>query len=205
MCRISDYRRFAVLLLTLLLVLPGASIAEPAASESGLEPDLEQIITEQMAADREAAAAQKRIDVAAAAARGLAAQYLAILAERDSLRGLNDRLEQRVAAEAGMIRSAAVRIGEARVARGDLLPLMTSMVATLRELTALDLPFRSAERANRVAELQAALEAPDRSEAELLRLILDAYAEELAYGSEVFAETADLEIDGVSRSVELLH
>jgi hypothetical protein len=72
----------------------------------------------------------------------------------------------------------------------DLLPLMRRMVAELKVFVEADLPFLLEQRRQRVADLEALLDDPQRSHADKFRRVMEAYRSEVEYGHSLGAEDA---------------
>jgi Protein of unknown function (DUF3450) len=85
-----------------------------------------------------------------------------------------------------------------------IVPLMYDLVAALRTVVELDLPFLRNERAERVQRLQDNLERSDLTVSEKYRQIMEAYQIETSYGRNIEAYSGTLSIGGQDRKVDLL-
>lgn len=74
----------------------------------------------------------------------------------------------------------------------DLLPLMRRMVDELDAFVARDLPFLQEARRQRIADLRALLDDPQRGGSDKFRRVLEAYRTEVEYGHSLGAEETDL-------------
>jgi hypothetical protein len=86
----------------------------------------------------------------------------------------------------------------------DLMPLMRRMVDELDAFIARDLPFMQQARRQRVADLRALLDDPQRGGAEKFRRVMEAYRSEVEYGHSLGAEDAEMACGGVSGPAALV-
>ena len=101
------------------------------------------------------------------------------------------QLEQEAAAEEkkrGELEAQLTRIASTGT---DLLPLMRRMVDELDAFVARDLPFLLQPRRQRVADLRALLDDPQRGNADKFRRVMEAYRTEVDYGHSLGAEDAE--------------
>jgi hypothetical protein len=106
--------------------------------------------------------------------------------------------QERVRAELDLQRS---RMGDTG---SELLPLMRRMLDELEAFIGADLPFRQAQRQERLAELKTLLDSSGRSPAEKYRRVLEAYRSEVDYGNSLGVEEAGILIDGVTHPASLV-
>ena len=75
-------------------------------------------------------------------------------------------------------------------------PMMLDMIQDLENFVAADLPFKKELRDKRLADLRAAMDAPDVTPAEKYRLIISAYQQEMVYGDTIDQFTDTIDING---------
>ncbi len=144
----------------------------------------------------DAVASQKKIDKYFDQAQDMLFEYSAVADERESLKAYNDYLAGLVADQEATMKSIQDDINGVDKLRQGVVPLMFKMVDALEQFVALDLPFKSEDRAQRVKNLKDLLNTAEVTLAEKFRLILDAYSIEREYGSFVDVETGKLNLDG---------
>ncbi|MGX2953999.1 DUF3450 domain-containing protein [Shewanella sp. JL219SE-S6] len=144
----------------------------------------------------DAVASQKKIDKYFDQAQDMLFEYSAVADERESLKAYNDYLAGLVADQEATMKSIQDDINGVDKLRQGVVPLMFKMVDALEQFVALDLPFKSEDRALRVKNLKDLLNTAEVTLAEKFRLILDAYSIEREYGSFVDVETGKLNLDG---------
>lgn len=128
--------------------------------------------------------------------RELEQEYEAVTRQADSLRLYVDQLEATVQGQRDQIASLEAQIDRVVDVGRRTIPLMQQMVATLEEFVEVDVPFLLDERRTRVERLKKVLAAPDVTDAEKYRLILEAYQIEMEYGRTIEAYRGRLAGDG---------
>ncbi len=171
-----------------------------AASGAGVEQALET----QIQAEREAQAAQRRVEALDDEARRLLDEFRHLEAERARLARYNDQVARLVRNQETEILSLEGQLEELEVTRREILPLMQRMVDTLDQVVKADLPFLPAERRARVAALKALLDDPEASLPDQFRRLLEAYQVEAGYGRTLEVRERTIELDGAARTVEIL-
>jgi hypothetical protein len=83
-------------------------------------------------------------------------------------------------------------------------PLIERMIENLEKFVDLDIPFLMDERLERLDFLRSTLDRADVSVAEKFSQVLQAYQVENTYGTTIEAYTANIELDGKSRNVDML-
>lgn len=171
----------AAILIGLLLALPAR-----AADEVG------EALEASLAAQRAARESQARVDKLDDEARALrekrrGAQWRALQASAYAA-----QLEEEAAKEEkrrGELEAELTRIASTG---SDLLPLMRRMVDELDAFVQADLPFLQEARRQRVADLRALLDDPQRGGSDKFRRVLEAYRTEVEYGHSLGAEEVDM-------------
>ncbi len=178
----------------LLLLLASTALAAP----------LQKVIDEQAAADKDAAAAQAKIDALEDQARSMAAKYREALAVADSMNAYSDQLAAQVDSQQARLDEINAQLADIEVTQREVLPLMEKMIQTLEKFVALDLPFLLDERTKRVATLKNVLGSGDVSTSEKYRRILEAYQIEMEYGRTLDAYTGKLGEGDAARTVQFV-
>jgi hypothetical protein len=132
------------------------------------------------------------------------AEYDALWKEIDGLAVYNALLQRQIQAQQQQIIDLQAAIAGVPEVERQLPPLLLEMVAGLDAFVRLDIPFLTAEREERVAELQLLVERSDVSDAEKFRRILEAWQIETEYGSGFSVTTEQLQINGAPRGGDVL-
>jgi hypothetical protein len=180
-----------------------AAMSAAVATTASADP-IEVATTEQVTADKSAAAAQDRINGLSDEAQAMLVKYRQALADAESFKKYNDQLAVQVASQATEIANIRRQLDEIEVTARDVLPLMTKMVDTLEKFVALDVPFLLEERTKRVSSLKAMLSRSDVSISEKYRRILEAYQIEMEYGRTLDAYDGKLEGGKEPKNVEFV-
>jgi hypothetical protein len=173
---------------TFLALLLGALVVSPARGADEVGDALEASLQAQRAA-RESQARVNKLDDEARALREKrrAAQWRAL-----QLSAYAAQLEDEAATEEkrrGELEAELTRIASTGT---DLMPLMRRMVDELDAFVAADLPFLQQARRQRVADLRAILDDPQRGGPEKFRRVLEAYRTEVEYGHSLGAEEVEM-------------
>ncbi|MEO9968847.1 MAG: DUF3450 domain-containing protein [Hyphomonadaceae bacterium] len=124
---------------------------------------------------------------------GLAGEYQSTLQVTENLGIFAEQQEKIIQNQENTIASLEEQIADAPGRSTGMLPVMQDMVDDLEQFIRADLPFRLADRLERIDSLQAALDRADLPISEQYRLIIEAYQDEMGYGS--VQETWNEEID----------
>ncbi|ABL99461.1 DUF3450 domain-containing protein [Shewanella amazonensis] len=144
----------------------------------------------------DAAASQKKVDSYFDQAQDMLFEYGSVADEREALKAYNDYLASLVADQEKTMKSIQDDINGVDKLRQGVVPLMFKMVESLEQFVALDLPFNTEVRKERVENLKNLLSTAEVTLAEKYRLILDAYSIEREYGTFVAVTTGKLNLDG---------
>jgi hypothetical protein len=160
-----------------------APTAEQASPTTPAETEkLGTVVSEQLAAQREATASQDRIDQLDDETQAMLSKYRQATAESESIRAYNEQLRVQIESQNQQIAEIEKELAEIETTSRDVLPVMQKMLDTLAEFVELDLPFLMEERRKRVAALQEVMPRADVTISEKYRRILEAYQIELEYG-----------------------
>jgi hypothetical protein len=150
-------------------------------------------------------AAQERIDALAAETSALLAEYRTLSRQLDGLALHNARLERQYEDQQRRLAGIAAASEGAVALQREITPLLVRMIDSLEQFVALDLPFRLEERRARIAALREALGRSDTPLDAAFGAVLAAYRSELDYATAIGSWTEAVEIDGESRTADLLH
>jgi predicted nucleotidyltransferase len=148
-----------------------------------------------------AQASQKKIDALASETGDLLQDYRTVLKQIDGLKVYNQRLERQIANQTKRMNDFERSIEEASIIQRQITPLIIRMIDGLEQFVALDVPFHTEERKQRIELLRRNLDRSDVSVAEKFRQVLEAYKIESEYGRTVDAGNGSIEIDGADREV----
>jgi hypothetical protein len=163
--------------------------------------DVEQVMNEQLAANREAAAVQGRVNQLSDETKEMLAKYRQALTDIQSFERYNEQIEAQVTSQNNEIAHIQAQLDDIEVTARDVLPLMKKMVDTLEQFVALDVPFLQEERSKRVKTLKDMMPRADVTMSEKYRRILEAYEIEMEYGRTLEAYDGKL---GDGRTVEFV-
>jgi len=183
--------------------LCGVCLLAVAAAALAADP-LNTAIDSTVAANKEAAASQQRVDQLADQAQDYLQEYRQAAAQAENLKGYNDQLERLMANQTAELESLVRQAASAQEVRGRIVPLLQEMVRVLDEFVSLDMPFLAAERRTRIDGLKAMLDAPDVSLPEKYRRLIEAYQIEAEYGRTIETYSEPMEMDGAQRTVDVL-
>jgi hypothetical protein len=143
---------------------------------------VQQAVTAQVQAEREAAAGQERINEIRDRTLDAAAKYATAMADADSLERYNRQIEAEVRSQRAEIADIERQLAEIETTNREVQPLMARMIDALEKFVALDVPFLLNERADRINSLKDIMVRADVTISEKYRRILEAYQIELEYG-----------------------
>jgi hypothetical protein len=188
--------RLASILTPLLLMVLGVGFEASA--------QLDDIVDERMGDNESSIESQKRVDGLSDQTDTLLAEYKMTLQQIDALRVYNNQVETLIGSQQAEIASLEGQIDNVELVGRQITPLMLEMISGIESFVELDVPFLLDERRTRVATLRELMERADISDAERYRRIMEAYQIENDFGRTIEAYRADLELGGVTRSVDFL-
>ncbi len=153
---------------------------------------------------QQAQATQDEIDEIVGETRTLAEEFRAVLKEVEGLRVYNTLLDRQIADQETELSNLRTSIDQVQVIERQILPLLTRMVDGLERFVDLDVPFLLEERTDRVANNRDLLERADVTAAEKFRVVMEAWQIENDYARTISTYTDELELDGVTREVDVL-
>lgn len=184
----------SILGLALIAFLSGTAFAD----------QTDDIVNAGKARQKSGAASQKRIDDISEATEKVIAQYHQQRKSVDVLKKFNDRLRRTVAAQQDAMTKLERSIEDASLIERQIVPLMLRMINGLEQFIAVDLPFKMAEREQRVERIRSYLTNANISAAERFRQVLDAYNIESSYGQTIDVYTDQLDLPGGALTVNVL-
>jgi small-conductance mechanosensitive channel len=164
----------------------------------------DQALDQSQALMRDAQNSQQRIEQLDDATRLALERYRQAIAQREQLVEYNARLADMVNAQAEELEAFEAQLNSIEDTQRELLPLMRRMYASLEQFIALDLPFLSEERGERLAQLDNLLKSANVSVAEKYRRLVEAYQIESDYGRTLEAWRGTLNENEPVRVVDFL-
>ena len=165
---------------------------------------VDQIVAAEELRIQQAQASQDQIDEIVTETRSLAEEFRAVMKEVDGLIVYNTLLERQIADQERELADLRTSIDQVQVIERQILPLLTRMIDGLERFVELDVPFLLDERTSRVESLKMLLERADVTAAEKFRVVMEAWQIENDYARTIFTYTDELQIDGVTREVDVL-
>ena len=153
---------------------------------------------------QQAQASQDEIDEIVSETRTLAEEYRAVLKEVEGLEVYNTLLERQIDDQETELSNLRTSIDQVQVIERQVLPLLSRMVDGLERFVQLDVPFLLEERTERVQNNKSLLERADVTAAEKFRVVMEAWQIENDYARTIATYTDELNIDGVTREVDVL-
>jgi hypothetical protein len=176
----------------------------PALAQSDPNGALGTAVQEQIGADDDAQASQKRIDQIDDETQRLLSEYRRALADADSYRAYADQLAVQIGSQEEEMVEMQRQLVEVETTAREVTPLMQRMLDTLDQFVALDVPFLLEERRHRVETLREMMTRADVSMSEKYRRILEAYQVEMDYGRTIEAYEGKLGDGADARTVQFL-
>ncbi len=131
-------------------------------------------------------------------------RYRAALHQTKSLKIYNQYLQDMLKSQQQEMQSLEEQLKNIDTTQQEIVPLILSMLQSLEQFVALDMPFLPEERRQRIKRLKAMVQRADVTNAEKYRRILEAFQIENDYGKTIEAYRGDLNMNGVTRSVDYL-
>jgi len=182
----------------LLVAIAPVMLAAPAGAQ------LQEALTAQVAADKQAADDQKQVNDIRDRTRDAAGRYAQASADADSLDRYNNQLQEQVKSQQTEIASIDRQLTDIETTNREVQPLMQQMVDTLVQFVKLDVPFLLEEREARVKGLADMMARADVTISEKYRRMLEAYQIELEYGRTLSSYQGRLGTGADARTVEFV-
>jgi len=181
-----------------------AGAAPAAAPPAAGREKLNQVRGEQIGADKEAIAAQQRINHIDDERQNMLVEYRKALADTESHQAYADQLGRQIQSQSSELADIQRQLDEIEDTSRSIVPLEQKMLATLREFVRLDVPFLLEERGARIATLETMMDRADVSISEKYRRILEAYQVEMDYGRTTESYEGKLPDNQQDRTVRFL-
>ena len=150
--------------------------------------------------------AQTKVDRIADQTDGLLQEFKQVNKQIESLRVYNSQLERQIASQKQMMAELRESIENATKIERGISPLMISMLKSLEDFIALDMPFKKDKRQDAIADLYVNMDSAKFSAAEKFRQILEVYDIESEYSLslESYRDMVDIDANGSEVEVEML-
>ena len=151
-----------------------------------------------------AAVSQEKIDSSQVKIDQDSSEYKGVTKQIEGLKVYNAQKRKQIKRQVERMKEIEKTMKDSTVLQRQIPPLARRMFEGLKQFIALDVPFRSGERTERLSFIQAALDNPVVSPAEKLRQVLDGYAVESEYGRKIDTYKDTILIDEQERDVNIL-
>lgn len=131
-------------------------------------------------------------------------QFKNISKETDGLHVYNGQLHKQIDNQVQEMSDLNAAIDDVSVIERQITPLMLRMVKGLAQFVALDVPFLSEERSQRISDLKDMMDSAQIAPSEKFRRVMEAYQVEMDYGRTLEAYAGLHIIDGQERNVDFL-
>ena len=131
-------------------------------------------------------------------------EYKTVSKQIEGLRVYNAQMRKQIERQEERLKEIDKTMKEAQVMQRQIPPFTRRMLAGIEKSIELDMPFHLAERKERIAFANAAIDNPTVSPAEGLRQVLETYNVEMEYGRKLDNYKDTIEIEGQQREVNVL-
>tara|TARA_B100001029_G_scaffold71856_1_gene58621 strand:+ start:11865 stop:12632 length:768 start_codon:yes stop_codon:yes gene_type:complete len=131
-------------------------------------------------------------------------EYKSVSKQIEGLKVYNAQKRKQIKRQVARMKEIEKTMKDSTILQRQIPPLARRMFEGLKQFVALDIPFRSGERTERLSFIQTALDNPVVSPAEKLRQVLDGYAVEGEYGRKIDTYKETILIEGQERDVNIL-
>jgi hypothetical protein len=165
---------------------------------------LESIVQVQIAADKDAADSQKRINDLDDQSKEMLNKYNLLVAEAQSMNNYSDQLQIQVKDQNDAIASYNQQLVEIETTQREVMPMMQRMLDQIDRFVQLDIPFLIENRRERIQKLKDVMGKADVAISEKYRRIVEAYQIEMDFGRTLEAYEDKLAGDSEGRTVRFL-
>ena len=131
-------------------------------------------------------------------------EYKTVSKQIEGLRVYNAQMRKQIERQEERLKEIDKTMKEAQVMQRQIPPFTRRMLAGIEKSIELDMPFHLAERKERIAFANAAIDNPTVSPAEGLRQVLETFNVEMEYGRKSDNYKDTIEIEGQQREVNVL-
>ena len=131
-------------------------------------------------------------------------EYKTVSKQIEGLRVYNAQMRKQIERQEERLKEIDKTMKEAQVMQRQIPPFTRRMLAGIEKSIELDMPFHLAERKERIAFANAAIDNPTVSPAEGLRQVLETFNVEMEYGRKLDSYKDTIEIEGQQREVNVL-
>lgn len=173
-------------------------------SATAADERVDEILNVQQGATAAERNTQVEIDGLADQTQEAVGEYRVRLHELDGTRRYNDTLERTIADQDREKTSLERQIDDFGDLERGIVPLLMDMVEDLERFVALDMPFRLDQRRANTMRLRELMNRADVTIAEKYRQVMASYQDEAAVGRNIESYSGELDIAGVTRTVDFL-
>ena len=166
--------------------------------------DLKDILKEGVKANKLAQQSQQRINVNIDKTFDIVSEYTAVLKTVEGLQIYNERLRRQIKQQEDNMAEIRKSIKGVTVVKRQIAPLMKEMVDTLEIFINKDIPFKREERLAGIERLKDMMDDPKVDDSEKFRSVFELYQIESDYGRAMHPYTDVVNVNGVSREVDVL-
>ena len=131
-------------------------------------------------------------------------EFKTVSKQIEGLRVYNAQMRKQIERQEERLKEIDKTMKEAQVMQRQIPPFTRRMLAGIEKSIELDMPFHLAERKERIAFANAAIDNPTVSPAEGLRQVLETFNVEMEYGRKLDSYKDTIEIEGQQREVNVL-
>ena len=131
-------------------------------------------------------------------------EFKTVSKQIEGLRVYNAQMRKQIERQEERLKEIDKTMKEAQVMQRQIPPFTRRMLAGIEKSIELDMPFHLAERKERIAFANAAIDNPTVSPAEGLRQVLETFNVEMEYGRKLDNYKDTIEIEGQQREVNVL-
>lgn len=175
-----------------------------AMSLNSFASDLDKVVDSSNKINQSAIKSQDKINKIADSMQSRLQQFKTLNKEIDGLEVYNQQITKQIKNQIIEMDDINASMNQVSVIERQITPLMLRMIAGLEQFIALDIPFLTQERTERISKLKTMMDKADVASSEKFRRVLEAYQVEVDYGRTIEAYTELLTVEGMEREVDYL-
>ncbi|MBU2970154.1 DUF3450 domain-containing protein [Pseudoalteromonas sp. C2R02] len=175
-----------------------------AMSLNSFASDLDKVVDSINKINQSAIKSQDKINKIADSMQSRLQQFKTLNKEIDGLEVYNQQITKQIKNQIIEMDDINASMDQVSVIERQITPLMLRMIAGLEQFIALDIPFLTQERTERISKLKTMMDKADVASSEKFRRVLEAYQVEVDYGRTIEAYTELLTVEGMEREVDYL-